>query len=184
MLKKIILLFTLLATLGSLAEQPASQGSWNDFDRQMKDKIEMDRREGLSHLIGGGLTLAGGFLGSLQTNESSESIAYALLQNIGVASVGYGFYKRNIGDEDLRMYYILRDSKLSVAAKQDFLLSFNAHESEMKRKNRNMRAIIHGLLATVNGVAGAREANSSVKNGLFFISGVNALACLSFSFEF
>lgn len=164
--------------------------SWNRFESEMIEKSRKDRIDGISYIIGGALTIVGGFVGGLQTKDPAESLTYTVFQNVGIASVGFGYFRWRIGDEDRRFYRVIKGTtQLSLAERQALISRYHESRDEAHHEERRMRAIVHGLLAATNLIAGKQEdnkkdKNAAVRNGLYFLGAINLFASIGFSFEF
>lgn len=157
---------------------------WNDFSKEVELQQQKDRRNGLSYVISGSLALIGGILGATVTDDNAEKGVYTLFQTIGIASVGYGAYTWQIGGEERSVYQTLQSTRFSAAYKSHFLQAYNLHRKELERKDRSIRAVTHGLIAGLNIYNATQQKQESLRNALYFIGGVNLLACISFTFEF
>ena len=52
--------------------------------------------EGNSYIISGAISLLGGTLGNEISKDQTEQLAYSAFQSIGVASIGYGLFKKEL----------------------------------------------------------------------------------------
>ncbi len=157
---------------------------WEDFSKDVELQKEKDRKNGLSYIISGTLALAGGILGSNVVEDTAEKGIYTVFQTIGVASIGYGAYIWQIGGEERSVFQTLQYSKLTSEQKTQFLRAYNFQRKEKEKKDRNIRAITHGLIAGLNFYNASQQKQDGLKSTLNFIGGVNLLAAISFTFEF
>jgi hypothetical protein len=135
-------------------------------------------------MISGSIALVGGIVGSGLAEDTAERGIYTVFQTIGVASIGYGAYKWQVGGEERFVYQSLQYSKLSPEAKSQFLQAYNINRKERERRDHLVRAVTHGLIAALNFYNASQQKDDSLKNTLVFIGGVNLLAAASFTFEF
>jgi len=163
----------------------AQSANWAAFQRETEAQIERDRVLGWSYIVSGGLSLAGGLVGSTLAKDPAESVVFTLFQNIGVASIGFGYLRLEAGDERRSFYYTLRNvPNLSERDRDALVRAYSARSAEIARRTRTMQALTTGLLAAINLYGGLREKNTRGKTWRLLIGGVNLLACASFSFEF
>ena len=167
----------------ALAQESGPAPTWPQFERSVKLKIDQDRTQGISYLIGGALTFAGGVVGSFQSSDPAEKVVYTVFQNVGIASVGYGYFRWKSGDESRRFYYTLRDSRIGLRDRQDLIARWESHRADSLRQERIMRAVVHGLLGATNVLNALRQDNRSVQNGLYFLGAINLLASVTYTFE-
>lgn len=158
--------------------------TWEQYSKDVERLEKTDYRNGLSYIISGSLALAGGIVGSNLTDDSLEKGVYTIFQTIGVASVGYGAYVWKIGGEERTITRSLQYSKLPPDQRTNFLRSFYAQKKASETRERQIKAITHGLIAGLNFYNASQQKQDSIKNGLFFIGSVNLLAAISFTFEF
>lgn len=158
--------------------------NWREYSSFMRQQTKMDRENGYSYIISGSLAFVGGIAGAAVANDPLENGVYTVFQTIGVASIGYGAYQLRIGDDERQFFETIHYSRLDARSR---FLALQAHEGQRRRreeKDRLIRVVTHGLIAALNFYNGSVQENKSLKTGLYFIGGVNALAALSFTFEF
>ncbi len=157
---------------------------WDDFSRNVELQKEKDRRNGISYIISGSLALIGGVWGNSISEDTAEKGIYTVFQTIGVASIGYGAFVWQIGGEERSVFQTLQYTKFTPEEKSQFLRAYNFQRKEREKRDRNIRAITHGLIAGLNFYNGSQQKQDSLKNTLNFIGAVNLLAAISFTFEF
>ncbi|MFN3697922.1 MAG: hypothetical protein ACK4VO_10825 [Pseudobdellovibrio sp.] len=191
-----VFLFLIFLTVSVSAEQrinifPPSvnysvknkQVSWNVYKLQYDKSIESDRIDGISYMISGGLALVGGLVGSGVTKDPLEKGIYAVFQTIGIASIGYGAYKHQIGDEQrLILTSLMNSTELTDEQKVIFYQNYLNEKKSLERNERFIKAVTHGLIAALNFYNASQQSQDGVKNTLVFIGGANMLASVSYSF--
>ncbi len=180
----LILVFIFAPIAHGFGEERIELSSWAEFAAAEQAQIEQDRRDGISHVISGSLALAGGIVGSSVSNDDIEKAMYTVFQSLGVASVGYGAYVWRVGGESRTIYQTLNTSRMSNEQRDLFLRAYALRKNEQRRRDRMIRAVTHGLIAGVNFLNATQQRDDSLKTSLFFIGAVNALASVSFTFEF
>jgi hypothetical protein len=180
----IILFFYFLTSQIILASEDIKITSteWEQFALEVNKQRASDYRNGLSYMISGSLALAGGIWGSNITKDPAEKGIYTVFQSIGIASIGYGAYTWQIGEEDRTIYRILANTRFTNQQRSLFLKAYASERAERERKERWIRALTHGLISGINFYNASQQNNQNVKNGLNFIGGVNLLAAISFTF--
>lgn len=125
----------------------------------------------------------GGFLGNEVSKDPTEQLAYSAFQSIGVASIGFGLYKKNIGDERRLLFNIVDSTEgLSYEDKYKLLRSYYKEKATRTKKERYIKALTHGLIGALNVYSATKQDNDRVKSTLYFVGGVNLLASVSYSF--
>lgn len=178
----LLILFSNLVCHG--AKVPGETTNWKQFEKEVALQREEDRKDGISYIISGSLALAGGLVGESISKDPSEGAIYSVFQTIGVASVGYGAYKLNVGGEDFHLLKQLSYTKLTDSEKFEVLKASRLEKKERQKSENSIRAITHSLIAALNIYNGSRQKNESLKTALYFIGGANILAAASFTFEF
>lgn len=158
--------------------------TWENYSKETEQQEKTDRRNGISYIISGSLALAGGILGGGLTDDNLEKGIYTIFQTIGVASVGYGAYIWKIGGEERMINKTLNTSRLTPEQRTQFLRSYYTQKKASEKRERQIKAITHGLIAGLNFYNASQQKQDSIKSGLYFIGGVNLLASISFTFEF
>ena len=161
---------------------PESSPIWKKFEDSTVKQEREDRYNGLSYIISGSIAVASGFAGGEITNDPVEKGVYTVFQSIGIAAIGYGAYTWTVGNDDRLMYSALKDSKLSPRERSAVLQSYWLHKQRRERNERIVKAVTHGLISGFNFFNASRQDPGPVRNAMFFIGGVNALACISYSF--
>lgn len=157
---------------------------WEDFSYQVEQQKEKDRKNGLSYVISGSLALVGGLLGNGMSDDAAEKGIYTIFQTIGIASIGYGAYRWQIGGEERSLYQTLQYSNLTPIQKTQFLKAYLLQKADREKRDRLIRAITHSLIAALNFYNASTQKQDGLKNTLYFIGGANLLAAISFTFEF
>ena len=157
---------------------------WPEFSLTAQQKLEDDRKNGLSYLISGSLALAGGMWGASIADDDIEKAIYTIFQSIGVASVGYGAYLWQVGGEQRTIYSTLESSRFTDDQKSHFLKAYSRHKRRIRQRDRLIRAVTHSLIAGLNFYNAGEQKESTLRTGLYFIGGVNLLAAVSYTFEF
>lgn len=184
-MRVLLLLLGLLPLLPVNADEVLQARNWRQFETLSKQQIEKDRIEGISYLIAGSLTTIGGLVGSYQVSDPAEKLTYTVFQNIGIASLGFGFSRWKVGNESRRFFETVNRTKgLTTRQRSELLRQFKFQRGQQLIEERRMRLIVHSALAVVNVAAALRESNQTVKNGLLFIGGINSFAAVSFAWDF
>lgn len=158
---------------------------WLRYDHTIEKMERQDRIDGISYIISGSLAVAGGLLGADTSNDALQRGIFIAFQSIGIASVGYGAYRWQIGDESRLMHDTLKlTPQLSDSQRMAILRSYYTRKKEVDRRVRIIRTITHGLIAGLNVYSATQQKNAGLKSALFFVGGINALAAVSFSFNF
>lgn len=157
--------------------------TWHQYDVLSTKAIETDKMNGISYVISGSLALVGGLVGAGITTDPLEKGIYALFQTIGIASIGYGAYKWQVGDEQRVIMSSLRTTEeLNDQQRLAFLKVYYEEKKELSSKERNIKAITHGLIAALNFYNASQQKQDGVKNTLYFVGAANMLASLSYTF--
>ncbi|MGE0632502.1 MAG: hypothetical protein AB7O96_08850 [Pseudobdellovibrionaceae bacterium] len=181
----ILILFNGVFALGedpSLYPRLSSSAGWTKFENSFKQKVDQDAEMGVSYMISGTFALLGGLVGAASTSDPIEQTAYAVVQTIGIASIGYGAHMGVGGGAEYALYNSLKNTALSNQQRSGVIRSYNMYNTEVEQKERLIRMITHGLVAGLNFYNGSRQENASTRSALFFIGGVNTLAAVSFTF--
>lgn len=157
---------------------------WDQYSKQMDYQERKDYRDGMSYVISGSIALAGGLVGDTITHDYIEKGIYTIFQTIGIASIGYGAYTWKIGSADRDFYKTVDSLKLSDDQKTMIIRSYYGQKKLSEKNERFIKAITHGLIASLNFYSASRQRNETVQNSLAFIGGVNLLATIAYSFEF
>lgn len=166
-----------------LASQGKLGSTWPEQEQAMLREQQNDRSNGISYIVSGSIALVGGIAGSSMTGDPLEKGIYALFETIGVASVGYGAYKWQIGDERrLLMTSLQETQELTQDQKLAILLRYQKDKKILEKKERLLKALTHSLIAALNFYNGSQQTQGGVRNTLYFIGGANVLACLSYTF--
>ena len=159
------------------------RSNWTSFKTRMKEKEEKERIGGISYVISGSLALVGGFIGQGQAVDPLEIGIYALFQTIGIASLGYGVHVWRVGDEERLLFNSLENAHdLNDRERGIVISSYLSEQKQREKSERFIRALTHGLIAAYNVYNASHQSQESVSNVLYFIGGVNLLACASYSF--
>lgn len=184
----LMLIIVLLHPGVTFALEEASNGdaliTWEQYYKDSERQEKIDYRNGLSYIISGSLALAGGILGGTVTDDNLEKGIYTIFQTIGVASIGYGTYVWKLGGEDRLISKTLNTSRLTPEQRTHFLRSYYAQKKSSEIRERQIKAITHGLIAGLNFYNASQQKQDGIKSGLYFVGGVNLLAAISFTFEF
>ncbi len=157
--------------------------TWNDFEKMNLDKIQADKTDGISYIISGSLALLGGIAGTCVTTDPLEKGIYTLFQTIGIASVGYGAYKWQVGDDQRSLYNSLKNTReIDDSQRIAFLKVYYEDKKITESHEKYIKAMTHGLIAALNIYNASQQNQEGVKNTLYFIGGANLLAALSYSF--
>jgi hypothetical protein len=169
---------------GSLAHADLGyEVTWRQEEVRLAKLKAEERVEGMSYVISGGIGLLGGLAGTSVTNDPLEKGIYAVFQSIGIASIGYGAFKWQIGDDQRLIVDALRTSpELSAQEKVNFLNHYKAEKKSLEKKERLIKAVTHGLIAALNFYNISLQKQDGVKSALTFIGTANLLACISYSF--
>jgi hypothetical protein len=167
----------------SLAERAPETLTWEEFAVRVNDQTQKESVNGWSYIISGSLALVGGQVGQGLAQDAFEKGIYTVFQSIGIASIGYGGYTWAIGGEDRHLYDVLSaTTELKSKDKTAVVREYYRAKAEREKRERLVRAVTHGLIATLNLYNASQQDNGPVRNALFFVGGINLLACVSFSF--
>ncbi len=181
-LQWIIFILCCAFSIPSLALTPNETESWDTFARLMEKQKSTDHTQGISYIISGSLALIGGGVGENISSDPLEKGVYTLFQTMGIASIGYGAYTWQIGNEDRGFYEMILKSNLAPQSKSEILRVYRQSTQERQKKERFIKMITHGLISALNFYSASQQSNDSIKTSLYFIGGVNLLACITFSF--
>jgi hypothetical protein len=156
---------------------------WEDFKLNVQKQSRTDEKQGYSYVLSGTLAVIGGFIGDSMTKDPLEKGVYAIFQSIGVAAIGMGFYQWKLGNDDRTFYSTLSEAKFLTSEQKGELVHLRQLQIEKNQViDKRIRVLTHGMIALVNAYNASKQTNSSVKNVLGFIAGVNILAAISYSF--
>ena len=177
------LLFLVGLLVSSISFAEREEINWSTFEAQMKASNEKDRKEGISYIISGSLGLVGGLLAQSSTSDPLEKGVFILSQSIGLAAIGFGAEKWMLGDEQRIIYETLKGtSSLTPLQKSELLQSYYARKKEREIRENKIKAVTFGIISLINIYGASQAQNEAVKNGLYFVGTVNALAAVSFTF--
>lgn len=174
--------------LSSGGREPQAEGKsysqvWSEQEGLLLKTKDQEKLEGVSYIISGSIGLLGGLAGTSVTADPLEKGIYAVFQSIGIASIGYGAFKWQVGDEQRLVLESLRtSSELSPQDKMKFLIHYRREKKALEKKERFIKAVTHGLIAALNFYNLTLQTQDGVKSTLTFIGTANLLACLSYSF--
>jgi hypothetical protein len=181
----------LFLSLGNFTlAQPKSQdlkspdSDWKSLSLQIRRDRLQEKSMGWSYVVSGGIGFLGGLAGQEIAKDPFEKGAYTVFQSIGIAAIGYGLYRVYVGSEDQNFHHILETSDLSNEQKERLFRSYQSQKAELEKKEKRIRALTHGLIALLNINSASQQGSGVVKDSLYFIGGVNILACLSYSWDF
>lgn len=167
----------------AISSEKVTDSKWKEILKTQEQEKQIDRTNGLSYIISGGIALVGGLAGANITDDPLEKGVYSLFQTIGIASMGYGAFKWKVGDERrLMINSLAKDKNLNPEQKFSFYTTYYLEKSKIEKNDRAIRAITHGLIAALNFYNGSQQQQGGVKNTLYFIGGANLLAAISFTF--
>lgn len=159
--------------------------SWKQFVETMKTQEDRDRVDGQAYMISGALLVVGGIVGYHNSGSSVEKLAYSVSQSLGVAGIGYGAYLYNVGSEQTSFYHTVNNTPSLNDSQKDELVKNYVTEWKTNRHNEKViRIITHSIVAAMNFYNASRENQNDLKQGLYVIGGVNALAAVSLTFDF
>lgn len=182
-----ILCFSDLAFAQDLARVRPSlspeASAWNRSYKLFEQQRTRETLEGKSYLISGGIALIGGLVGNSVTGDPFEKAVYAVFQTIGVASIGYGAFKIQVGREEAPIFEALAKSHhLSPEQKYKFLMTYRSELESRAQKENKIKAITHGLISLLNIVSAGQQSTEGVKGALYFLGTANMLAAISYTF--
>jgi hypothetical protein len=185
----ILLLIVMILPLSAMAQyqlqgQKLSEANWKYQALHVNRDRVQEKNLGWSYVISGGVGFLGGFAGQQIAKDPFEKGAYTVFQSIGIAAIGYGLYRIYVGSEDQNFFRILDQSDLTVEQKERMFRSYQAQKLELEKNEKKIRALTHGLIALLNLNSAAQQDAGVVKDSLYFIGGVNLLACASYTWEF
>lgn len=192
MMKLAVLILTLsFISQNAMARSPGRElklddvQSWKQFSETMKLQEDRDRVDGQAYMISGALLILGGVVGYHNSDGSIEKLAYSVSQSLGVAGMGYGAYLYNVGSEQTSFYHTVANSQTLNEGQRDDLVKNYVTEWKTNRYNEKViRIVTHSIVAAMNFYNASRESQHDLKQGLYVIGGVNALAAVSLSFQF
>lgn len=189
--KLLVMLIVSLFSASAFARSPGREldisdvKTWNEFTEKMKTQEDRDRTDGQAYMISGALLVAGGIIGYHNSQSSVEKLAYSVSQSLGVAGIGYGAYLYNVGSEQTSFHQAVSSSTSLQMEQKDELVRNYVSEWRRNRYNERMiRILTHSIVAGMNFYNASREDQNELKQGLYVIGGVNALAAISLSFDF
>ena len=161
----------------------SSGPNWESFQAEMLRLKQSDSVTGISYMVSGGLAVVGGLVGYYGSQDLFAKAVYSISQSVGIAAVGYGSYMYSLGSEQRILFDTIEASRsLSLTQKNDLIQNYYAIQKDRERKGRLIKAITHGLVAAVNAYNATTTTSSDLKTTLYFVSGVNALAAITFVF--
>jgi hypothetical protein len=157
---------------------------WSKYLEWSQSQLANEQRDGISYIISGSLAVIGGVIGGSLSTDHVERGMYTVFQTIGLASVGYGAHMYWIGSSDRRTFEILNNSTMSYDARLEYLRAAEQHRQTVRRRERILRIATHALIAGLNVYSASIQGNETIRNGLYFVGGLNALAAISYSIDF
>jgi len=161
-----------------------SEANWKYQTSQMSRDRALEKNLGWSYVISGGIGFLGGLAGQQIAKDPFEKGAYTVFQSIGIAAIGYGLYRTYVGSDDQNFFRLIDQSDLTIEQKDRMFRAYQAQKLELEKNEKRIRALTHGLIALLNINSAAQQDAGVVKDSLYFIGGVNLLACASYTWEF
>ena len=178
-----ILFFSNLSLADSKKRNVDIQPNWESFHAEMMTLKNNDSINGVSYMISGGIAVVGGLVGYYSSQDLFAKAVYSIAQSVGIGAVGYGAYMYSLGSDQRILFDTIEASRsLSLAQKNELIQNYYSIQKAREKKGRFIKALTHGLVAGVNAYNATTATSADLKTTLYFVSGVNALAALTFSF--
>lgn len=156
--------------------------TWQEFEQEIQELEESDRKDGLSYLLSGSLVVVGGITGYQTTNDTAVKFVFGILQGLGVGAIGLGLNKLN-GDHDYNSFYqSLRSTDLTAEQRDQMVRTYLEHERARKETERKISVATNILAGLLDIYAATRESDSSSKAAFYFLAGIHAALAVSYSF--
>lgn len=160
-----------------------SEIQWQSLEKTFRAQREAAKTDGVSYVISGSSAVLLGIFGELGTQDPIDRAVYSVFQVIGIASVGYGIHKWIVSPNDELVFESLRrEGSLTPEEKWKVMQNYFILNDQKKADERMIKAVTHGLVTALNLYGANNQSNPNIKNGLYFLAGVNLLAFLSFTF--
>lgn len=166
----------------SLLEHPEEAQDWKSFDLAMAHIQEQDRIIGTSYLASGVLVTLGSAVGYYSTTDTTSKVVLALSQSVGIAAIGYGAAKLNVGHAYGSFYEAVKSTKLTNEQKNQLLKVYLAQEKEKRDSIRNIKIATHLLVGAVNLYSSSQEKDKNVKTVFQFLAAVNFAVAFAYTF--
>jgi len=162
---------------------PLETESWQEYSKRIQIEKKQKMKEGMSYIISGTLELLGGVLAEANTLDPVEKGVYVLFESIGIASIGYGSYHYSVNSDEETLIESLKSvPNINDQTRLKIMKNYFINSEINRNKEDRIRALTHGLISILNFYNGSQQKNETVRNTIFFIGGINLLACISYSF--
>ncbi len=157
--------------------------NWASFQVKMVELESQQIRTGLAYMISSGLVFTGATIGYSNVNSPIEKWVYSFSQSLSIAAFGYGYYQYHIGSSERNFYELLSSSRsLSDQQRDELVKNYIALREKQKETNKWIHFSTYTALAALNIYQASRERNPDVKNSMYFLGGISALAAISIQF--
>ena len=153
---------------------------WEKFELTLVERERMNSKAAWAYGISGGLVLIGGGVGLNRSSDNLEKFAFAMSQSLAVASIAYGVHLNMVQTEHETFYRAVESvPSITLGQKNELLRGSYQSRKASKKRQRWIRLITHGLVSGLNFYQGSQNKNEAVRDGLYFVGGVNLLALIS-----
>lgn len=180
-----VVVFTFLMSFARADEVRSYKGepNWDSFAHFIDEQAEQDRKLGMAYIVSGAAAIVGGTLGYQQTEDPFARTVFTISQSMGIAAIGYGTYRLEIGHEDRGFHGAVQKTVSLTPTQRDELLSnYLSQKRGFEKRARMIRAFTHGFIAALNFYNGSKQTDQNLQNVHYFIGGINLVAAVSFSF--
>jgi hypothetical protein len=156
---------------------------WAEFENYIQTAETYQKKAGVAYMISGAAVAIAASFGFSNADSSTERIAYAFAQSLGIGAIGYGTYKYYIGNNDRSFYHVVNNtSGLSVENKNALILNYDTEKKWQKQRINWIAIGTYSLIALANYINASRQEDQSTRDALYVIGGVYTLAAISVSF--
>ncbi len=156
---------------------------WLSFQKQIQDLEISQKKNGLAYMISGGLVLIGSSIGYASVNKSPERAVYSLSQSLSIAAIGYGYYQYSIGGEERSFYQTVSGvTSLTLQQKNELIASYYKVRKSHSQTNKWIHFSTYAAISALNFIQASQEKDKDLKNSMFLLGGITALAAISVHF--
>lgn len=165
------------------SEKFLAQGDWLEFQTHIQTLTKKQQQEGIAYMVSGSLVLIGATVGLANVDTTLERSVYALSQSLSIGALGYGYYQYKLGSQERSFYQLLASSStLTNAQKSELIQNYYRIRREQEATNKWIRFYTYLTISGLNLAQAGAEKNNDMRNTLYFIGGVSALAAISIQF--
>jgi hypothetical protein len=157
--------------------------NWAAYSSIMLELENQQRTEGYAYAISGGLVLLGSSIGYAKADGALEKSVYSVAQSLSIASIGYGIYRLQVGNQERALFKVIAASdELTEKQKLSMMKYYYKSKEQLKETNKWIRFFTYMAMGSLNIYHASQEANEDLKVPLYALGGASVLISLSIVF--